>query len=69
MLKYSEVKDLDAKAINAKLGELRKELFELRMQKGALGKQASSVIKVHLFKNLKRDIARLKTALKTKSEK
>ncbi len=61
MLKMNEIKKLDASAINQKVSELRKELFDLRLQKNT-----TSVEKSHLLVNLKRDIARLLTALNTK---
>jgi len=66
MLNYSEIKDWEAKAVNAKLTELRKELFNYRMQQGTSGLQKS-----HLVKSVKADIARLKTAMSAakKSEK
>lgn len=61
MLKMNEIKKLDASAINQKVSELRKELFDLRLQKNT-----TSVEKSHLLVTLKRDIARLLTALNTK---
>jgi large subunit ribosomal protein L29 len=62
MLKMSEINKLDASAINQKVSELRKELFDLRLQKAT-----TSVEKSHLLTELKRDIARLLTVLKTKA--
>jgi large subunit ribosomal protein L29 len=61
MLKMNEITKLDATAINQKVSNLRKELFDLRLQKNT-----TSVEKSHLLVNLKRDIARLLTALNTK---
>ena len=61
MLKMNEITKLDASAINQKVSELRKELFDLRLQKNT-----TSVEKSHLLVVLKRDIARLLTALNTK---
>lgn len=61
MLKMNEIKKLDASAINQKISELRKELFDLRLQKNT-----TNVEKSHLLVTLKRDIARLLTALNTK---
>jgi large subunit ribosomal protein L29 len=61
MLKMNEITKLDASAINQKISEIRKELFDLRLQKNT-----TSVEKSHLLVNLKRDIARLLTALNTK---
>jgi large subunit ribosomal protein L29 len=61
MLKMSEIKKLDNSAIVQKVGELRRELFELRLQKNT-----TNVEKPHLLTTLKRDIARLLTVLNTK---
>jgi ribosomal protein L29 len=36
MLKMSEINKLDASAINQRVSELRKELFDLRLQKAQL---------------------------------
>jgi ribosomal protein L29 len=47
MLKMAEIKKLDA-AINAKVVELRKELFDLNLQKAT-----TSVEKSHLLTRLK----------------
>lgn len=58
MLKMSEIKTLDHAAINAKVSELRKNLFDLKLQK-----VTTSVEKSHLLKNIKKDIARLLTVL------
>jgi len=62
MLKMSEINKLDASAISQKVSEMRKELFDLRLQKAT-----TSVEKSHLLTELKRDIARLLTVLKTKA--
>jgi large subunit ribosomal protein L29 len=61
MLKMNEITKLDATAINQKISEIRRELFDLRLQKNT-----TSVEKSHLLVDLKRDIARLLTALNTK---
>ena len=57
MLKMSEIKDWEGKTIDSKVTELRREIFEMRMQK-----TTSGVEKPHKFKDIKRDIARLLTA-------
>ncbi len=57
MLEYKEVKGWDAKTIDAKVAELRKEYFVARMQKATTGFE-----KPHRFKEIKKDIARLLTA-------
>lgn len=62
MLKMSEINKLDASAINQRVSELRKELFDLRLQKAT-----TSVEKSHLLTELKRDIARLLTVLNSKA--
>lgn len=64
MLKVSEINKLDSDAINQKVTELRRELFNLRLQKNT-----TSVEKSHLLTGLKRDIARLLTVLNSKESK
>lgn len=61
MLKMIEIKKLDASAINQKVSELRKELFDLRLKRST-----TDVEKTHLFATLRKDIARLLTALNSK---
>ncbi len=56
MLKIEDIKKLDSKMIDSKITELRKELFEMRMQKVSGG-----IEKPHRKKDLKKDIARLLT--------
>ena len=60
----SEISKLDGDAINQKVVELRRELFNLRLQKNT-----TSVEKSHLLTTLKRDIARLLTVLNSKASK
>ena len=57
-MKMKELKELSADELAAKEAELRDQLFKLRFQK-SLG-QLDSPMKV---KNVKRDIARIKTLL------
>jgi len=57
-MKMKELKELSADELAAKETELRDQLFKLRFQK-SLG-QLDSPMKV---KNVKRDIARIKTLL------
>ncbi len=59
-MKIQELKEMSAEELQAKEVELRDQLFKLRFQK-SLG-QLDSPMKV---KNVKRDIARIKTLLKT----
>lgn len=58
MLNYSELKELDAKTLNVKLSDKRKELFELRMQK-----HTSGIEKPNVLKSTKKDIAKILTAI------
>lgn len=64
MLKISEINKMDATAIGQRVSELRKELFDLRLQKNT-----TNLEKPHLLKGLKRDIARLLTVLNSKESK
>lgn len=64
LLKMSEIRDWDTKTINAKVAELRRELFNTRMQKAAAGLE-----KPHLIKNMKKNIARLLTVKSAKGDK
>ncbi|TLY50655.1 MAG: 50S ribosomal protein L29 [Gammaproteobacteria bacterium] len=60
-----ELKDLrkqSAQELDAQLIELRREEFNLRMQKGA-GQQTQT----HHFKRVRREIAQIKTLLTQKS--
>jgi large subunit ribosomal protein L29 len=64
MLKVSEIKKLDAEAVQQKVTELRRELFNVKLQKNT-----TSIEKPHLLKEMKRDIARLLTVLNLKESK
>jgi large subunit ribosomal protein L29 len=64
MLKMAEIKKLDSAAVSAKIAELRKELFDLKLQK-----VTTSIEKSHLLTEIKRDIARLLTVLNSKESK
>lgn len=64
MLKMTEIKDWDKKVITSKVSELRAELFSFRMQKATSGLE-----KPHRIKEIKKDVARLLTALNAKGEK
>ena len=54
----TEYKDSSEKELQEKIGDLSKELFELRMQKstGQLGQ-------THLIKQVKKNIAKIKTLM------
>lgn len=64
MLKMSEVNKMDASALNQQVLEMRKQLFDLNLQK-----TTTSVEKSHQLKVIKKDIARLLTALNSKESK
>ena len=64
MLNMSEISKMDKEGVQAKVAELRKELFDLNLQKNT-----SSLEKPHLLKNIKKDIARLLTSLNSKEER
>lgn len=57
VLKYSDVKGLDAAAVNAKVAEARKQLFDIKIQK-----TTSGIEKPHEIKIIKKNIAKLLTA-------
>lgn len=63
MLKMTDIKKLDAEALKSKVGELRRELFDVKFQKHTTG-----IEKPHLLKTLKKDIARCLTVLNSKGE-
>lgn len=64
-MKFEEVKTWDAKTIDAKVVELRSQLFNIKMQKAATG----AVDKPHTIGVIKKDIARLLTAKNAKGAK
>lgn len=64
MLKMSEVNKMEASAIKGQVSELRRKLFEVKLQKAT-----TSVEKSHELKGIKKDIARLLTALNSKESK
>ncbi len=64
MLSYKDALSMDKKSIEAKVVELRRELFNWKMQKAASGFD-----KPHKIKEAKKSIARLLTALNGKGEK
>ena len=61
-MKASELRDKSVEELKAQLDELAKEQFNYRMQRstGQLGQP-------HLFKQTRKDIARIKTVLEEKS--
>lgn len=63
MVSAKEYKEKDEAGLKEELLNLRKEQFNLRMQQGA-----GQMSKPHLFKNVRRDIARIKTILAEKKQ-
>ncbi len=59
----SELRDKNVDELQIELIELRKEQFNLRMQR-ATGQSEQT----HTLKNVRRDIARVKTVINQKSE-
>jgi large subunit ribosomal protein L29 len=64
MLKISEITKLNKKEIEAKVSDLKLELFNMKMQRVSSGLE-----KPHRVKEIRKDIARLLTVKNTKSEK
>ena len=60
-MELKELRKQSAQDLNEQLLELRREQFNLRMQKGA-GNQAQT----HHFKRVRREIAQIKTLLTVK---
>ena len=63
MMKASEVRAMSVDQLNAKLTELKKDLFFLRMQHAT--NQLDNPMKIQLTK---RDIARVKTMIREKED-
>ncbi|WP_116963804.1 50S ribosomal protein L29 [Fastidiosibacter lacustris] len=61
--KIKELKAKSAQELKAQKIDLLKEQFNLRMQKGA-----GQLTKNHIFKNIRRDIARINTILSEKQK-
>jgi large subunit ribosomal protein L29 len=61
-MKASELKDKSVEDLNKDLLELSREQFNLRMQKGT-----GQLAKPHLLKEVRRNIARVKTVLNQKA--
>ncbi len=62
-MKYADVSGLSEKDLNSKSKELREKIFEARM-KNALG-QLQNPMEI---RGMRRDVARLKTALAAKAQ-
>ena len=61
MMKAKELKNLSVEELNKKLGELKKDLFMLRMQHAT--NQLDNPMKIA---SVKKDIARVKTIIREK---
>ena len=61
MMKATEVRGLNNEELNAKLGDLKRDLFYLRMQHAT--NQLDNPIKIN---EVKRNIARIKTVIREK---
>jgi len=61
-MKASELREKSVEELNAQLLELRREQFNLRMQKST-----GQLEKTHTIKQVRRDIARVKTLLTSKA--
>ncbi len=62
-LTAKDYREKDEAALKEEILNLRKEQFNLRMQQGT-----GEMIKPHLFKNARHDIARIKTVLNEKKQ-
>ena len=62
-LTAKDLRDKDEAGLKEEILNIRKEQFNLRMQQGA-----GEMSKPHLFKNARRDIARVKTILAEKKQ-
>ncbi len=58
-MKARDMREMDNQTLLDKLEGFKKQLFELRMKRSSAGAD-----KPHLFKSLKRDIARILTVLR-----
>lgn len=61
VMKFADLKNMDSAAIDTKVAEIRRELFNLKMEKATSGLE-----KPHRIKVLKKNIAKLITAKATK---
>ena len=61
-MKASELRQMNVEQLNAKLGELKEELFNLRFQL-----EVQQLENPHKIKDVKHDIARVMTVLREKN--
>lgn len=59
MMKAKEIREMSAEELTAKLGELKKDLFNLRLQHAT-----NQLDNVNKITEVKRDIARVNTVLR-----
>ena len=59
MMKAKEIRELSAEVLTTKLGELKKDLFNLRLQHAT-----NKLENVNKISEVKRDIARVNTVLR-----
>ena len=62
-LEFKDIKGWDAKEIDAKMAEMRRAMFDLRMQQ-----TTSGIEKPHQLKVAKKNVAKLLTAKNAKGE-
>lgn len=62
-MKAKEIREKTPEELKEELGALQKEQFNLRMQKGS----GESAPRFHSFKQVRRNIARIKTILNEKT--
>lgn len=62
-MKFADVKDLDAVEVNKKIRETKEKLFDAKM-KNTMGQMTSPIS----IREMRRDIARLKTVLTMKKK-
>lgn len=60
-MKFSDIRDLTVEELRRRMGQMREEHFDLKM-KHSLGQVASPIA----IRTLRRDIARIQTALNAK---
>lgn len=61
-MKFTEIKESTAKELRTRRHELRQEAFNLRVQQ-----QSGQLERPHMLKAIRRDLARIETALSNKT--